>query len=105
VNNDLTKRIWAALDEAQRNWNHVHDDRCDWLRTRGQSLCNCVWGGKDGRMLALIAADRRVLARHHLVTVSYGEDADVMCNGCGQITDGEPCADLRDLVARWGVTP
>lgn len=99
----LTQRITAALNEAQRNWDRVHDDRCDWLRTRGESLCDCVWGGKDGRVLALIAADRRVLERHGKPNDHLTSRFEQSYYGCPRCFGAWPCDELLDLAARWGV--
>lgn len=125
---DLTARITAALDEAVKalTWT---SSRGRWEAHRsyafgsrralvvhqptGDTLGEFVhpadmehavlW--QPSRVQALIDVDRRVLDRHQLVTVSYGDDADVSCKACGEITDGEPCRDVLDLAARWGVTP
>lgn len=124
---DLTQRIAAALDEAQeslrgttsfgawearpslrRDESHViHQPTGDWLARfvyPRDAEHAALW--QPSRVLALIAADRRVLEQHgtsmlipELVNHLCGFDGRV-CDDCG---GPWPCDGLTDLAARWGV--
>lgn len=57
------------------------------------------------RVLALIAADRRVLDRHGKPNDHLTSRFEHSYYGCPRCSGAWPCPDLLDLAARWGVTP
>lgn len=106
---DLTARVTAALNEAEdaaekakRNgqWGTAREWSRELCSTNGDHIA--FWS--PDRVLALIAADRRVLERHSHTTSYLPTEsrAGEHCLCCGNTW---PCDDLLDLAARWGVTP
>jgi hypothetical protein len=106
---DLTARITAAMDEAQKaselaKWPYGTDKRegppwggdHDWSRALSTDEGPHIALWSPDRVLALIVADRRVLERHK--PIDFGVKS---CGGCGFAW---PCDDQLDLAARWGVT-
>lgn len=132
---DLSQRITAALDAAERLANSSKPGPWWTLTYVGGEALPCVYiehalpaapvsttvavlhgTGREAdaehiaawspdRVLALIAADRRVLDRHgkpndHLTCLF--ESSYYGCRGC---LGAWPCVDLFDLATRWGVSP
>lgn len=113
---DLTQRITAAMDEAEKLADAAIDDMTESDYFAGDDSPAAwtlgVTGGLGGpvgehaafwspdRVLALIAADRRVLARHQPVDKGRVESC---CQWCCQAIRccPWPCPDMRDLAARW----
>jgi hypothetical protein len=122
----LTQRITDALDRAGKLASEAtpgpwHPEQCGdygqrtWLipgvlRERygdnalsfgeDERVANFVASWYPNRVLMLIAAERRVLARHKTVSI----DGISACLNCWP-TARPNCAELLALAARWGVTP
>jgi hypothetical protein len=134
VTADLTQRITAAMDKAERLANSSKPGPWWTLTYVGGEALPCMYiehalpaapvsttvavlygTGREAdaehiaawspdRVLALIAADRRVLDRHTADRTQHEIDCEGGEAECERCENAWPCPDVLDLAARWGVT-
>jgi hypothetical protein len=114
---DLVQRIAAVMTQAQKaselaKWPYGTDKHegppwggdHDWSRALSTDEGPHIAFWSPDRVLALIAADRRVLGRHGKPNDHLTSRFEQSYYGCPRCGGAWPCEDVLDLAARWGVT-